>query len=64
MIVRPFLPDDIEQIAVQPAQAHMRPLISGKGYGQVLASGEAWERFERIRLGHCLRRHSADARGS
>lgn len=53
MIVRPFVPDDIEQLVLQPAQAYLRPMVSGRGYGEALAQGEAWTGVDGGRVVAC-----------
>lgn len=42
MLVRPFHPEDIEKLVLQPAQAYLRPLVQSREYGAALAQGEAW----------------------
>lgn len=53
MLVRAFDPDDIEKLLLQPAQAYLRPLISGRGYGEALAQGEAWTGVDDGRIVAC-----------
>lgn len=53
MIVRAFDPDDIEKLLLQPAQAYLRPMIAGRGYGEALAQGEAWTGIEAGRIVAC-----------
>lgn len=42
MLVRPFQPDDVEKLVLQPAQAYLRPVVQCAAYGEALARGEAW----------------------
>lgn len=53
MIIRPFEPDDIENLILQPAQDYLRPMVSGKGYGEALAQGEAWTGIDDGRIVAC-----------
>lgn len=42
MLIRPFVPLDVERLALQPSQAHLRPLLCETRYCDLLARGEAW----------------------
>lgn len=40
--VRPFVPEDIERLSLQPSQSYLREFILHPNYGKALAQGDAW----------------------
>ncbi|MDB5802686.1 MAG: hypothetical protein JWN73_8 [Betaproteobacteria bacterium] len=42
VLIRPYRAADLEALILQPAQAHLQPLLLGRGYAQTLEACEAW----------------------
>lgn len=42
VLIRPYRPDDLDTLILQPAQAHAQAQLLGHGYAQALAQCEAW----------------------
>ena len=40
--IRPFVPEDVERLAMQPAQSHLGEFMKHPGYLEALARGDAW----------------------